>query len=114
MSNQEGVTDQEPVEQETKPNNSDSNSVKDNDIMRVEEEPVSRTRRAYYIFSVTAFSLISSVGLIIFGYESTISEKVALSLLDLVQVFGIVYVTAGVIDRGGVIARVIEATRRRR
>lgn len=89
-------------------------SIKDNEIMKVDEEPVNRKRRAYYIFTVTAFSLFSSVGLIIFGYENSISEKVALSLLDLVQVFGIVYVTAGVIDRGGVIAKVIEATRRRR
>lgn len=78
------------------------------------DEPVNRTRRAYYIFAVTAFCLLSASTFVGMGYESRISEHFALRLIDLVEILSIIYVSAGVLDRSNFLSKIGEAISNRR
>lgn len=77
------------------------------------DEPVNRTRRAFYIFAVTAFSLVISSLYVGLGMDSKIVEHFVLGLLDLVEIIAIVYVSAGVIDRSEILKKVGEAMNNR-
>lgn len=78
------------------------------------DEPVNRTRRAIYIFTVSAFSLISSAAFVVFGYESKIAEHYVLALLDLVEIIAIIYVTASVMDKSKLLSKIGDAVMERR
>lgn len=73
------------------------------------DEPVNRARRSYYIFAVTAFSLVMASVVVLIGMDSKIAEHFSLGLLDLVEILAIIYVSAGVIDRGKILNKVGEA-----
>lgn len=77
-------------------------------VTEAKDEPVNRTRRAYYIFAVTAFSLVMASAVVLIGMDSKIAEHFSLGLLDLVEILAIIYVSAGVIDRSKILNKVGE------
>lgn len=129
MSNtQEGVVDNKPEEQVVttttvsepdKTTTTTTTEEKECDSVNVTitepvDEPVNRTRRAIYIFLISAFGLIASTSLVAFGYESRISESFVLRLVDLVELVALIYVTASVMDKSKILSKIGDAVMARR
>lgn len=61
-------------------------------------QPVSRNRRAGFVFATVAAAFLISTGLSIWGAETEVIKVVAGKMLDLAQMLGIIYVSASSVD----------------
>ena len=61
-------------------------------------DPVSRKRRATFVFCVVAAAFVTSLGLAMSGTDTAIAGIVAGKMLDLAQVLGVIYVSASAFD----------------
>ena len=80
----------------------------------MQRQPVNRTRRAIYVFAVTATALGGAIGLAVWGPDTGTAENTARGLIGIAQTVIVAYLGASVVDRSDVLGKLGDAAKTRK
>jgi hypothetical protein len=87
------------------------NHVSQNEILLADK--TSRQRRAIFAFVGTFGALGCSVGFVFLGYTGPLVERIADSLIGFAESMALLYMSAGVLDRSQLLAKIGDGFRYR-
>jgi hypothetical protein len=75
------------------------------------QQPVSRVRRAIFVFLVMAICLGGAIGLALWGPATGTAENTARGLIGIAQTVVVAYLGASVVDRSDVLGKLGDAAK---